>query len=294
MPRAVHSLAVDWIDKCSENYPTPYQPRDADGIQDEFYYSHLDGNSIATRVAALAKQGSVMLLGSSSYMLSPTIAKLKERGVPFHNPYRTKNGAWNPYRSGVDRYAAFVRPAFDTQRIRFWTWKELHKWGEVMRADGFFAGGSKTLIATHAKDKEQAAHTLSREDVQAVLTPSAFSDLSACYGKPDARRAWFERSCLPSKRKFMEYALNVSRLQGDAALLDKPRVVVGTIHSVKGAEADSVVLFPDVSLAGYSQWLEEGDGRDAIRRVFYVGMTRARQRLTLCAPASDTAVDWNE
>ena len=62
-------------------------------------------------------------------------------------------------------------------------------------------------------------------------------------------------------------------------------VVVGTIHSVKGGEADDVIIFPDISLAGQREVEASSDGRDAAIRQFYVGMTRARERLIICNPA---------
>lgn len=87
-------------------------------------------------------------------------------------------------------------------------------------------------------------------------------------------------------------ALTVAR-KSAAELLKQPRVIVGTVHSVKGGEADCVYLFPDMSPAGYAQW---GSGRSmasgSVYRLFYVGMTRARETLVLCAPASQRAVEW--
>lgn len=68
---------------------------------------------------------------------------------------------------------------------------------------------------------------------------------------------------------------------------EAPRLWVGTIHSVKGAEADVVYLWPDISYAATR------DDPDAVRRVFYVGMTRAREKVVLCAPSrTDLTVQW--
>jgi superfamily I DNA/RNA helicase len=59
---------------------------------------------------------------------------------------------------------------------------------------------------------------------------------------------------------------------------------VGTIHSVKGGEADVVYLFPDLSQAGAAQYASMGTARDAVIRQFYVGATRAREKLYVCGP----------
>jgi superfamily I DNA/RNA helicase len=61
---------------------------------------------------------------------------------------------------------------------------------------------------------------------------------------------------------------------------------VGTIHSVKGGEADVVFLFPDMSQAGDAAYQRHGPARDAVIRLFYVGMTRAREALYLADGAS--------
>ena len=77
---------------------------------------------------------------------------------------------------------------------------------------------------------------------------------------------------------------------GVGLLLETPKVVVGTIHSVKGGEADVVYLMPDLSRAGMAQWVGTDIESAAIRRLFYVGMTRARDSLVLCNPAGRMAV----
>ena len=84
------------------------------------------------------------------------------------------------------------------------------------------------------------------------------------------------------------YTLRVVRNFGPEV---EPWIIVGTIHSVKGGEADDVVLFPDLSPAGYSEYMST-ENRDRILRLFYVGMTRARDRLVLCERSAPRAVDW--
>lgn len=62
----------------------------------------------------------------------------------------------------------------------------------------------------------------------------------------------------------------------------QPRCYVGTIHSVKGGEADNVVLCPDVPTRVKL-------GTDAERRVWYVGVTRARERVLVLRPRTVNA-----
>jgi superfamily I DNA/RNA helicase len=79
-------------------------------------------------------------------------------------------------------------------------------------------------------------------------------------------------------------------MHGPRALMDLPKVVVGTIHSVKGGQADVVYLFPDLSQAGDAQYNRGGAARDSVIRVFYVGLTRAREKLYICGRESNMAV----
>ena len=90
-------------------------------------------------------------------------------------------------------------------------------------------------------------------------------------------------------QKRAEYPALVAN-KGPHALLEPPGVVVGTIHSVKGGQADAVYLFPDISQAGDAQYAHGGRLRDAVIRQFYVGATRARERLYLCGRESSMAI----
>lgn len=83
-----------------------------------------------------------------------------------------------------------------------------------------------------------------------------------------------------------EYYLTILR-RGER-LQDLPRVYIGTIHSVKGGEAENVGLLMDVTNKTFRsmQTSEEDE-----HRVFYVGATRARDRLYLVQPQSPRYYD---
>jgi len=55
------------------------------------------------------------------------------------------------------------------------------------------------------------------------------------------------------------------------------------VHSVKGGESSHVILFPDLSYQG-ARHAESQEGRDATIRQFYVGMTRAKEKLIIGDP----------
>jgi superfamily I DNA/RNA helicase len=78
----------------------------------------------------------------------------------------------------------------------------------------------------------------------------------------------------------------VRALRRSGESLSKPgRVRIGTVHSVKGAEADNVALLTDVSLR-----VQHGArvDPDSELRVQYVGVTRAKHTLHLVQPTTPT------
>ena len=89
----------------------------------------------------------------------------------------------------------------------------------------------------------------------------------------------------------MAFPMDVYRRGGLELLQKKPQITIGTVHSVKGGEADCVYLLPDLSLSSMQQWSQYGPARDAIVRLFYVGMTRAKESLILTAPATSFYVE---
>jgi DNA helicase II / ATP-dependent DNA helicase PcrA len=97
------------------------------------------------------------------------------------------------------------------------------------------------------------------------------------YGATERFRSIIERSqWVPYVAGGEEFSEACLRYGVETAV--NPRVRVGTIHSVKGSEADNVVL-----LTSITSKCEEGrksiEGQDAEHRVAYVGVTRARKRL---------------
>ena len=59
---------------------------------------------------------------------------------------------------------------------------------------------------------------------------------------------------------------------------------MSTIHGSKGGEADNVMLLTDLSFKTDAEYWKK---RDEERRVFYVGMTRARNTLNIVRSQSD-------
>lgn len=71
-------------------------------------------------------------------------------------------------------------------------------------------------------------------------------------------------------------------------LTREPRIRVSTIHSVKGGEADHVVLQTDMAARTYAEYQVNADDE---HRVWYVAVTRAKQALYIIQPQTDRSYD---
>jgi superfamily I DNA/RNA helicase len=107
--------------------------------------------------------------------------------------------------------------------------------------------------------------------------------LVALGDSPGALLDWWRNRLAPEFRKRIQFPSSVAALRGPQTLQRVPQIVVGTIHSVKGGQADVVYLFPDVSKAADAQYRKCGPPRDSVIRTFYVGATRARETLYICS-----------
>ena len=73
-------------------------------------------------------------------------------------------------------------------------------------------------------------------------------------------------------------------LRKGESLTETPRIRISTIHSAKGAQATNVMLLTDTMRRPYSMWRKLDGYIDDEARVFYVGLTRATERLHLIHP----------
>lgn len=69
----------------------------------------------------------------------------------------------------------------------------------------------------------------------------------------------------------------------------KPIINISTIHSVKGGEADNVILLTDITRNVH---INKEKNPDSEHRVFYVGVTRAKKSLRIVLPQSKFSYDF--
>ncbi len=289
VPRAIHALSQMWIDQLTAREPKEYKPRDYDG---EIRLFHKGTYKCPTAVVDdaeryLAQGKRVMFLGTCSYMLEPLKRTLRQRGLPFFNPYRRKRLDWNPLdqpKSGASpagRLLAYVKPRSESLSEP-WLGEDLRRWAGWLRGDGILREGAVELIARLGPSEAVTIELLDQ-----VFEPASLEQLAVAVSeKPlDECVKWWLDSLAAKKRKQADYAARVVVRRGLDALVDPPLIVIGTGHSVKGGESDVVYVFPDLSTSGMRQWEGRRRDRDAVIRLAYVMITRARETLVICEPA---------
>ena len=60
-----------------------------------------------------------------------------------------------------------------------------------------------------------------------------------------------------------------------------PKCSISTIHAAKGGEAEHVIVLSDMAYRSFQEYVKTPDYE---RRVAYVGITRAKERLTIVQP----------
>lgn len=274
VPKEVHAFALEWIRQLGdERIDVTYKPRDAQGSLEEWDEDYSNSHDLVSDVEAHAADGkTVMILASAGYMLEPTLAELRDRGIAFHNPYAEKRGDWNPLRVRRDSTSVGQRVAAFLKGDWLDNSDALKKWLAMLKLTYFRSGAHVTreYISKLPQriDTDDLLNVINRE----TFTRGAQSDLD-----------WLRRGLLAQyKTKAFDYAVNIAN-RDISALFEEPKIVIGTIHSVKGGEADVVYLFPDLSPKGWRRY-DNPDSRATAIRLFYVAFTRARETLVLGAP----------
>lgn len=299
VPRAVQEVALGIIHRSSTWSRAEYSPKvdeeTGEVVEGTVDRTPLDFSAPAPVVDDLEEHleldpfSDFMLIAQCSYMLSPLIEALRARGIGYHNPYRAE---WNPLASGgrdkvtgADKVLAFSRLACPRD------WRVALSSLACETSGGPLRRGAKVLVAGLRDDAAPDAvpALLSR-----VLLPLGLELLEhGGSGRPATATELLRylAACTKGEQASMSFPALVYRAGGVGALT-APRVVVGTVHSVKGAEADHVYLDTALSPAARRQRSEPGwDGEDSIWRTFYVGATRARNRLVICGMDMKKGVD---
>lgn len=200
--------------------------------------------------ADLEAPGDLLILARNSYVLNEQVEpELRARGIVFE-----RNG-----KTSID--ADVVTAAQD--------------W-EALRAGRAISPAQALAIARHIKSPPACPNVAENLEIFPEVT---LTDMYQTW--PSLKDGtWYEIfDAVP--QEMIEY-VRAARGRGEK-LNKRPRVRISTIHSAKGAESDNVILMSEMAPRTYRD-MERFPDDEA--RVFYVGVTRARERLTIVGSSS--------
>ncbi len=229
--------------------------------------------------------GSIMVLFRARYQMFEFIDKLIDEGIRFK--------ALTDQRMWTSRLIAFteaVEAIEDGEDIDLYQARRLAE----MLAESAFGTNDRGDLYDKLEEIEEAAE---ESDDQAIMVePSTIKEIAPFMPDRTSASEMVQRINNFQKRSLKAYFLNEE-------FRDVPpdRVRVGTIHSAKGREADHIYLATDltekvveqmaasidesVTIPGDEEFTKDSNPvpilTDNERRVFYVGMSRARERLVL-------------
>jgi Superfamily I DNA and RNA helicases len=275
VPRRVWDVAKRLLDRMSKKPSAYLKPREEEG---EFQYGpslkfpEFYLNEIASR-----PDESFMFIASCGYMLNALIDRLRMEGIPYWNPYAPTEGRWNPLKLNIDgktttpqRVLAYLNGSNE------WTVGEFKLWQPLFV--GIWKRGFNNAIELLRDDDPWSILSALLKE---ITKPEAMTDILT--RQPNV----LLRYAAAKYEKTLTYLVRLIELNGKEVLEKEPRILLGTIHSVKGGEADNVIVFPDLSPSWFELMQQDGwEGRDSVLRLFYVALTRARKRLIVGDPAT--------
>ena len=307
LPKNIQARAESWLGRADSATPLDYKPRVGDAgqvVAAQVTMSDRNAGRLADEVARELERlkdhegdhRRVMILASAAFMLRPIIAELRKRRVVYCNPYQKDRGDWNPLKTAHTRIVSlFAGPCpYLTgddgpggREPRLWTWGELKRWTDVVQTKGLLLHGAKANIIAR-ESKKRGRVIIDNGDLERIFVDAASirrDVIPMLQHRAQVREAldWFKVQLTVAHSRALAFALGVAA-RDIMQIMEEPRVVVGTIHSVKGGTAGTVILAPDLAQKHAAERDGSSEGFAGMVRLFYVGMTRASSRLILLQP----------
>ena len=234
-----------------------------------------------------------MLLFRARYQMFQFMDEFIGEGIPFQ--CLTDQRMW------TDRLTQYVRAVEALDEDEQVTALQARRLADMLADSAFGTGERDDFFDAIDEVKEESE----LDDLAEIMVEPEFVREYAPF-VPDPRSA---ADMLRKVTNFQERSV-AAYFQGEYQGMDSSRVRLGTIHSAKGREADHVFVATDLTEKVVEQMAAtvEQQGRDVPgveeftkhtdpvptltdneRRVFYVGMSRARERLVLLEGLVDGA-----
>jgi superfamily I DNA/RNA helicase len=193
------------------------------------------------------KKGNWLVLARTRFMLNDIEDKLHSQGLYFENKFKT-NKEQDLYKAITD-------------------WEDVRK-GVDINYDQL------VRIASYMSENNFDKNSLKYMDKDAMYQLSGLRE--RLWLKTD--KVWYE-AFDSAPRKKIRYIRRMR--ENDEKLNSTPRIILSTIHGVKGGEQDNVVLLTDLSRNTIRNYEQNPDDEN---RLFYVGATRTKTHLHIIRP----------
>lgn len=195
------------------------------------------------------REGTYLVLYRHHFSGKPVEAQLRSVGMPFGHSKKAMVGGewanaiilWEQLRKGKAIKTTQMREVYD-----------------AMVSGNLLAWNARQLLQN--SDRDEVTLETAKEEFGLLTDEPWYTALNRIPGDDVA------------------YIRRAVMKHGAKSLTGDPKVYLSTIHAAKGGEADHVVLLTDVSRRVRDELLRDSDSE---RRVFYVGLTRARSTLQI-------------
>ncbi|WP_323172049.1 ATP-dependent helicase [Natrialba sp. PRR66] len=254
--------------------------------------SMLDVVRMVRRTLA-ADAGTIMILFRARYQMFQFIDEFITEGVPFTS--LTDQRMW------TDRLTQYVRAVEAIDAGDDVTGLQARRLADMLQESAFGTNERDELFDTIDERQEEAGI----DDLQELMIPAKVIEDHAPFMPGPSSAGDMVRKVTNFQKKSIRSYFGIGEYTG----MDTDRVRVGTIHSAKGREADHVIVGTDLTEKVVEQMVATVDDptdvpgceeftkttspvpvlTDNERRVFYVGMSRARERLVILENLVDGA-----
>lgn len=234
--------------------------------------------------------GDIMVLFRARYQMYQFMDEFIDEGIPFTS--LTDQRMW------TDRLQDYVAAIVALENDEVIDGLQARRLGEMLADSAFGTGDRSTYFDALDEITEDV------DDLREAAIDSSFVTEYAPFTPNTASAA----DMLTRVSNYQERSVD-AYFHGDYQGMDPSQVRLGTIHSAKGREADHVFIATDLTekvveqmaasipdpknVAGADEFSKRSDPvptlTDNERRVFYVGMSRARERLVLMENLVDGA-----
>lgn len=291
IPRTVHELAQKIIHRVKTRMPKEYKPKEEEGTVTRCQGGFKQPEWVVKKAQQL--DGHTMILATCDYMLNDIIKYMRDNGVAFSNPWKPGQKSWNPLETKANNMLrSFLSHGEDEP---YWSTEQLLEWIEVVKTSSKTSpaglirkqgkAGIKQIKEFFEEDPFAPGLHTCREYLDQILSPEAIQPAL------DRDVDWLLDNITKAKATSLKFPVRIYKTQGKEGLFQEPKIHCGTIHSVKGAGAENVFVYPDISYAAATE-RNTREGAENLCRLFYVGVTRTKKNLFLMSKSTPNAFSF--